>query len=43
MAKKPHDNGRKDKLITSRRILIDIYDGQDKVRRKINRKSLKKG
>ena len=37
MAKNSHDSRRKNELITGRRILIDIYEGQDDVRRKINR------
>ena len=31
MAKEPHDNGRKNELITSCHVLIDIYKGEDKV------------
>ena len=42
MAKDLPDSRRKNELITSHRIPIDIYKGQDKVREKINRKFLKK-
>ena len=40
MAKKPHDSGRKNELIMSRCIPIDIYKGKNKVRRKVNRNVL---
>ena len=43
MVKDPCDSRRKDELIMGRRIPIDIYEGQDEVRGKINGKSLKKG
>ena len=33
MMNDPHDSGRKDKLITGRRILIDIYKGENEVRK----------
>ena len=35
MANDPRDSRRKDKHITGRRILIDIYKGENKVRGKI--------
>ena len=31
VAKEPRDSGRKDELITSRRVLIDIYKGEYKL------------
>ena len=31
MAKKPYDSGRKNELITSRHVLIDIYKGEYKM------------
>ena len=37
MVKKPHDSRRKNELITSRRILIDIYKGEYEVRREVDR------
>ena len=43
MANDSRDSQRKNELIISRRIPIDIYEGKDEVRGKINRKSLKKG
>ena len=43
MAKEPRDSQRKNKLITGRRILIDIYKGEYKVRRKVNRKIYNEG
>ena len=43
MALDPRDSRRKDNLITGRRILIDIQDRKNKVRRKIFGKMLKKG
>ena len=42
-AKEPHDSKRKNKLITGRRILIDIYKGEYKMKRKVNGKILKEG
>ena len=43
MVKKPYDNGRKDELIMSRRIAIDIYEGKNEMRGKIYGKTLKEG
>ena len=43
MVENPHDSRRENELITSRRILIEIYKGEYKVRGKINSESLKKG
>ena len=43
MAKNPRDSWKKNYLITSYRIPIDIYKGEYEVRRKVNGKSLKKG
>ena len=43
MVKNPCDSRRKNELITGRRIPIDIYNEEYKVRRKINGKSIKKG
>ena len=43
MVKKPYDSGRKDELIMSRRIAIDIYEGKNEMRGKINREALKEG
>ena len=43
MAKEPHDSKRKNELITGHRILIDIYKGEYKIRREINRKILNEG
>ena len=40
MTKKPCDSGRKNEFITSRRIPIDIYKGQNKVRGEVNRNVL---
>ena len=42
MMKKSRDSRRKNELITSHRIPKDIYEGEDEVRGKINRESLKK-
>ena len=39
MAKEPRDSGRKNELITSHRILIDIYRGKYEMKRKFNRKN----
>ena len=41
VAKNLCDNRRENKLITGRRILIDIYKGEYEVRRKVNSESLK--
>ena len=43
MVKCPRDSGGKNELITGRRIPIDIYKGEYKVKGKINSKSFKKG
>ena len=43
MAKESHDSRRKDELITGCRILINIYKGEYKVRRKVNREILNEG
>ena len=43
MANDPRDSRRKDKLITSRRILIDIYKGENEMRGKVYKKVLKEG
>ena len=43
MAKEPHDSKRKNELIMGHRILIDIYKGEYKIRREINRKILNEG
>ena len=43
MAKESGDSERKNELITSHRILIDIYKGEYKMRRKVNRKILNEG
>ena len=43
MAKKTRDSGRKNELITSRRIPINIYEGKHEMRGKINREALKEG
>ena len=40
MAKDPRDCRRKNELITSRRIPIDIYKGQNEVRNEVNRNVL---
>ena len=40
MAKNLNDNKRENELITSRRILIDIYKGEYEVRGKVYGKSL---
>ena len=37
---KPRDSGRKNEFITSRRIPIYIYEGQNKIRREVNRNVL---
>ena len=37
MVKKPHDRGRKNELIMSHHILIDIYKGEYEVRREVDR------
>ena len=42
MAQSPCDIGRKDELITGRRIQMNIYDRQNKVRGKIYSEMLKK-
>ena len=36
MAKKPYDSGRKNELITSHHIPIDIYKGQNEMRKEVN-------
>ena len=38
MAKDPRDSQRKDELITGRRILIEIKDRSDEVRKEVYRK-----
>ena len=43
MAKKSYDSRRKNEFITSRRIPIDINEGYNEVRGKVNSESLKKG
>ena len=43
MVKKSRDSRRKNELITGRRILINIYKGEYKVRREVNREILNKG
>ena len=43
MAKEPHDSKRKNELIMGHRILINIYKGEYKIRREINRKILNEG
>ena len=43
MVEEPHDSRRKNELITGRRILIDIYKGEYKMKRKVNGKILKEG
>ena len=43
MVNDPRDSKRKDKLIMGRRILIDIYKGEYKVRDKVNGKVLDEG
>ena len=43
MANEPRDSQKKDELITSRRILMDIYKGKYKVRMKVNKKILDEG
>ena len=43
MANDPRDSRRKDKHITSRHILIDIYKGDYEIRGKVNGKPLKEG
>ena len=43
MAKEPHDSKRKDELIMGRRILIDIYKGNYKVKGEVNRDILNEG
>ena len=43
MAKKPRDSQRKNELITSHCMLIDIYKREYEVRGKINGKPLKEG
>ena len=43
MAKESHDSQRKDELITGCRILINIYKGEYKVRREVNREILNEG
>ena len=43
MVNDPRDSRRKNELITGRRIPMNIYKGEYKVRRKINGKSIKKG
>ena len=43
MADDPCDSKRKDKLITGRRILIDIYKGENEMRGKVYSKVLNEG
>ena len=43
VANDPRDSGRKDKLITVRHILIDIYKGEYEMRGKVNSKVLNEG
>ena len=43
MVKKSRDSRRKNELITGRHILINIYKGEYKVRREVNREILNKG
>ena len=43
VAQNPHDSRRKDKLITGRRILRNIYQRQNKVGGEVYSKMLKKG
>ena len=43
VANESHDNGRKNELITSQRVLIDIHKGEYKVWRKVNRDILNRG
>ena len=43
MVKDSRDSRRKNELIMGRRIPIDIYEGQNEVKGKINSESLKKG
>ena len=42
MAQNPRDSGRKDELITGRRIQMNIYDRQNEVKGKIYSEMLKK-
>ena len=39
----PHDNQKKNELITGRRIPIDINKGENEVKRKVYRESIKEG
>ena len=41
MAKKPRDSGKKNELITTRYILINIYKGQNEVKREVNGEAFK--
>ena len=43
MAKDPRDSRRKNELITGRHIRIDIDKGENEVRRKVYRESIKEG
>ena len=43
MANDPRDSKRKDKLITGRRILINIYKGENEIRGKVYNKVLNEG
>ena len=43
MSNDPRDSRRENKLITGRRILIDIYKGEYEMRVKVYGKSLKEG
>ena len=43
MANDPRDSRRKDKLITSHHILIDIYKGKNEMGWKVNSKVLSEG
>ena len=43
MAKESRDSQRENELIMSCRILVDIYKGEYKVRREVNREILNEG
>ena len=43
MADNPRDSKKKDKLITIRRILIDIYKGENEMKGKVYSKVLNEG
>ena len=40
MAKNPRDSWRKDELITGHHILINIYKGEDEMRKEVNKEVL---